>query len=46
MRQGKQGGEWKRAAQDCAEARAARLARSVWLAYWRKYDKQRAKLKR
>lgn len=40
MGKGKQG-DWKRAAQDVAEARAQRLARGVWVAYWRSVDKQR-----
>jgi len=34
-------GEWKRAAQDCAEKQATTTAQTVWLAYWKKYDRQR-----
>ena len=34
-------GEWKLAAQDCAEKQARKTARTVWLAYWKKSDKQR-----
>jgi hypothetical protein len=46
MKTGKQQGEWKRVAQECAEARAERLARTLWLMHWKKVDRQRAKSKR
>lgn len=46
MEQEKQG-EWRRLAQAHAEKKAARLARALWVAYWRKFDRQRrAKPKR
>jgi hypothetical protein len=44
MKAGKQG-EWKRVAQECAEARAERLARMLWLTHWKKFDRQRRQSK-
>ena len=34
-------GEWKKAAQVVSRSQAEASARSVWLAYWKKYDRQR-----
>lgn len=41
MKAGKQGA-WKRTAQAFAEKQARALSRSVWLAFWKKYDRRRA----
>lgn len=40
MKAGKQGA-WKRTAQAFAEKQARALSRSVWLAFWKKFDRQR-----
>jgi hypothetical protein len=42
-------GDSKRAvrlvAQRCAEESAEKAARAVWLAYWKKFDKRRRRIK-
>lgn len=46
MKVGKQSGEWKKLAQAHAEKQATKTARSVWAAFWKRYDRERRTKKR